>query len=60
MLTRRGTTLASGRAKARARTITITLTRAGRAALHGRRSLQRDADGRRREDGTARKTLSVR
>jgi plastocyanin len=59
-LTRRGTTLASGRAKARARSITITLTRAGRTALHGRRSLSATLTVAAGRTATARKTLSVR
>ena len=59
-LTRRGTTLASGRATARARTITITLTRAGRAALRGRRSLSATLTVAAGRTATVRKTLSVR
>lgn len=59
-LTRRGTTLASGRAKARARTITITLTRAGRAALRSRRAISVTLTVAAGRTATARKTLKAR
>jgi plastocyanin len=59
-LTRRGVTLASGRARARARTITITLTAAGRRALRSGRALSATLTIAAGKTATARKTLRAR